>query len=158
MKRIFFYISCFLFLTHFLLLSLNKVYPNRLSTAYTYPFFQQNWDLFAPPPDNNYKLYAVMEDDRVNDVLGQIKNEHLTNLLAGNEALLLTFSNSIHFFEKEAVYKHISPDKAAETINFKIIIRSVEAYYMLQSNKQVKRIILLVSPLKTDQKPRIYHN
>jgi len=158
MKRVFFYGACIFLLTHFLLLTSDKLCPNRISIAYTYPFFQQNWDLFVPPPSANYQLYALLENGSVSEVLGQIKMKHRANLLAGNEAFLVALTNSIHFFEKEANYNQIPPEKADKAINFKIIVKSVQAYFLNTSSTRVNRIILVVSPLNSIEKPRIYSN
>lgn len=158
MKRVFFYSCCLLLLTHFLLLGLDKFSPNRFSSAYVYPFFKQNWDLFVPPPDTNYELYALLENGGVSDVLGKVKTEHQANLFAGNEALLVALTNSIHFFEKEADYNHTSPGKVENAINFKILVRSVEAYFLNTSTTQVNRIILVVRPLNLNEQPRVYYN
>lgn len=159
MRRRFFYISSFLFLLHFVLLTLNKLYPNRISNFYVYPFFQQNWELFAPPPDQNYRLYVVFESGRATELVGKLKSKHQTNLLAGNEAALLALTNSIHFFEKNQAPMTVSLKNASEDHNFMILNKTVQAFLENEEKQEdLKKIILLVQPVDPLQKRKIYYN
>jgi hypothetical protein len=69
---------------------------------YVYPYFSQNWNLFVPPPNVNYKLFVEYDDHGIQkkDIFQEILLQHQKNRLKGYGPLLLAFSNSIHYFEK----------------------------------------------------------
>ncbi|MES2679971.1 MAG: DUF5819 family protein [Bacteroidota bacterium] len=136
---------------------------NRLSffsQVYVYPFFHQNWSLFAPVPDSNYQLIAVYENGlQKKDVFTEIVNKHQDNRFAGNGALVLAFSNSIHYFEKNVLLKNKLNGPITDDPYFSIIEHEVQNYlhHSEKISDQKIKIILLVENAKTGAK-RVYFN
>src|SRR5947208_757192 len=89
-------------MAHFTLICSYLAKPNFCSVFYSYPFFNQNWSLFVPPPNCNYNLYVYRKEDKsqCKDLFSEILIKHQKNRLKGNQALLTALSNSIHYFEK----------------------------------------------------------
>ncbi len=125
-----------------------------------YPYFQQNWNLFAPVPDANYKLYCEFENKGKQrlDLFSEIKTIHQSNRLKGYGPLLVAFSNSIYFFEKNAVQEPLNGSMENNT-SFKIIAHLAKNYLENTRNTQLSdlRLILVVNEIPTS-KQRIYFN
>lgn len=147
----------FYLLAHFLFLSSYVFKPNKYSFFYCYPYFHQNWNLFIPPPENNYNLYVFYTDEnkikQKADIFRELLVVHQSNRINGTEPLLLALSNTIHYFENES-----KPGYASEN-NFKMI--EVFAKNYLQHTRHVKiidlKLILLVSG-PDSIKTRIFYN
>jgi hypothetical protein len=128
---------------------------------YVYPFFHQNWNLFAPAPDCNYSLLAMYEDQgpKVLDVFGEIVQKHQANRLAGHEPLVLAFSNSIHYFEKNSPGQQALNGPVKDDLNFTILERTVKGY--LKETRRLEqvpiRLFLVVDNIHTGQR-RVYFN
>lgn len=142
---------------HFSLIVIYNVSPGKYSNFYVYPYFHQNWNLFVPPPDSNYQL-LIKDEKGGTDILSELIVNHQSNRLAGNEALLLALTNSIHYFEKTALENNFINGKVENNYNFAIIEKTVNAYF---ANKKIKhppfKLILIVSPLNLEAK-RVYYN
>jgi hypothetical protein len=153
---------------HFMLLG---IYANPLGQArnrisflaynYSYPFFHQNWNLFAPAPDCNYSLLALYEDQgpQVLDVFNEIVRKHQANRLAGHEPLVLAFSNSIHYFEKNSPLQNSLNGPVKNDLNFNILERAVKNYLVHTRHIRVQplKLILVVDNIQNKQQ-RIYFN
>jgi hypothetical protein len=153
---------------HFILLA---IYANPLGQArnrisflaynYSYPFFHQNWNLFAPAPDCNYSLLAMYDDQgpKVLDVFSEIVQKHQANRLGGHEPLVLAFSNSIHYFEKNSPGQQALNGPVKNDLNFTILERAVKGY--LKETRQLGqipvRLFLVVDNIHTQQR-RVYFN
>jgi hypothetical protein len=141
-------------ITHFSLMLVFSFSPGKYSFYYVYPFFQQNWALFIPPPSDNYKLLVRYKDKEMKcvDVFSEILTKHQTNRLNGNEPLLIALSNSIHYFEKEE-----QPD--TKGINFKILEKFAINYLnkTRQLNLDHAQLFVMVSNSVTGES-RTYHN
>jgi hypothetical protein len=131
------------------------------SQKYVYPFFHQNWNLFAPVPDSNYHLLVRYQKNgsQTKDILNEIVLKHQSNRFAGIGPLVLAFSNSIHYFEKntnrlEKLNGPISGNEYFEIIEH-------EAYnYLVNSEKinaQRVKVFLIVDNVASHQR-RIYFN
>jgi hypothetical protein len=95
--------SCVIFYTT--LSSENTSKAAFYSRAYCYPFFHQNWQLFAPTPQVNYKLLATY-NNKTEDVLFEIVSTHQQNRFKGYEPLLIALTNSVYYFEANASAKN----------------------------------------------------
>lgn len=142
--------------THFLFLSFYNFKPNKFSFFYTYPFFHQNWNLFVPPPQSNYNLYAFYESDKgfqKTDLFQQLLIKHQSNRFSGTEPLLIAISNCIHYVETSS-----RPGLSCDD-NFKMIEKFANSYlrhtHTLKSG-QIK-LILVVSNINTAE-ARVYYN
>ncbi|MDP1802071.1 MAG: DUF5819 family protein [Bacteroidota bacterium] len=128
--------------------------------AYIYPYFHQNWNLFAPPPDANYKLYCTFENNGKQqlDLFSEIKTVHQSNRLKGYGSVLIALSNSIYLFEKNAAQKPLN-GSMENNVSFKIIKHIAKNYLENTRNIQLSdlRLILVVNQIPTT-KQRIYFN
>jgi hypothetical protein len=108
------------------------------SQWYAYPFFHQNWNLFVPPPDSNYRLYAEFENNGKQkvDLFSEILTQHQTNRLKGYGSLLATFYNSIHIFEKNTTLQKQLNGPVNNDFNFAIIKNSAIKY--LNATRRIK--------------------
>lgn len=129
--------------------------------AYVYPFFHQNWNLFVPVPDCNYKLYCIYNDNgkNVTDVFAEIKIKHQTNRLKGYEPLLIAFSNSIHFFEKNTKQQEVLNGPIIKDISFEIIEKAAKNYLQYSRNIKIEKLKIIIAVQQTfSNKQRIYFN
>ncbi len=125
------------------------------SSFYSYPYFHQNWNLFTPVPKQNFELFAFTNGKTIN-VLGDILNNHQKNRLAGEEALLLAFTNSIHYFFAN---RKIESGSVLNDKNFIIIEFSTRNYikqkYLL--NNQNIKLLLMVKDIRTNHTLYFYN-
>jgi hypothetical protein len=128
---------------------------------YVYPYFTQNWNLFVPPPSTNYKLLVSYENNGKQsiDIFNEILIKHQTNRFAGNSALLLAFSNSIHYFEKNTRLQNSLNGPVKNDLYFQILEQSAKNY--IQSTRNIKidelKLSLCVEDLPT-KKMKVYYN
>jgi hypothetical protein len=128
---------------------------------YAYPYFHQNWNLFAPPPTSNYTLLATYNHNgiKTKDVFNEMLIEHQTNRLSGYEPLLIAFSNSIHYFEKNTQLKKAINGAMIGDSYFSMLEHSVIKYLEIKNKVKLSQIglILIVKDMDT-KKQRIYFN
>lgn len=158
----------FALLAHF---SLVAIYANPLKTDkkkwdyyaqwYTYPYFDQNWNLFVPPPNTNYKLFVEYEDNGTHraDIFEEILIQHQSNRFKGYELFVIAFTNSIHYFEKSTQQLKALNGPINNDINFKLVENSALKY--LQHTRHIKlskiKLRLLVQTLDS-KLDRVYFN
>jgi hypothetical protein len=158
-KRIIILLGITVIAVHFSLLFLYPFKPNKFSSFYTYPYFYQDWRLFVPPPDSNYKLYAMYENkgNQVTDVFTEIMYKHQSNRISGTEPLLIAFSNSIHYFEKETTPGKITDSR--EGTKFSLIEKFAKNY--IEQTRSIKlnelKVILVVTSTGSPQ-TKVYYN
>ena len=97
---------------------------------YVYPYFHQTWTLFVPAPTTNYHLYAEWEDNGTQrtDLFGEILLKHQTNRLKGYGPLVIAFTNSIHYFEKNTTQQAALNGPVTNNTYFKMIENSALNY------------------------------
>jgi hypothetical protein len=164
-KTVIFLVTALFFAVHFAFLFSYLLRPVSLSVAYTYPFFHQSWNLFAPPPQNNYHLYVSVPDTtavsglRTFNVSGEINSRHQQNRLRGYEQLSNALGNSIHYFEKECLENKMYEGEISENTSFSIIKKFVTNYMKSVNNINAEnaRLILYICPVN-GAKPRVYYN
>ena len=106
-------------------IKISSVKLQNLSSYYVYPFFHQQWALFAPIPKKRMALYVRYTinnrwSDWENTLQKQI-NRHQTNVTKGNETKVLLFSNSLtYFFNSQQVEKQVYTQDI-DDVNFQII-------------------------------------
>jgi len=128
---------------------------------YVYPYFTQNWNLFVPPPNTNYKLFVEYEDKGIQtkDVFEELLIQHQSNRLKGYGPLLLAFSNSIHYFEKNTELQKSLNGPIKNDLYFQIIEKSALNY--LKSTRKINiekiKMRLVVQTLGSNTE-KIYFN
>lgn len=112
--------------------------------AYIYPYFHQNWNLFAPAPTKNYKLFCEFENNgrQSIDLFAEIKTKHQSNRLKGYGPLVVAFSNSFHYLEKASDKKMNGPMDS--DINFKMIEHFAKNYLEYSRSTSIKRLKLML--------------
>jgi hypothetical protein len=126
-----------------------------------YPYFQQTWTLFTPPPNSNYQLIASYEHkgQHTEDILFEILNKHQANRLLGYEPLVLTFVTGIHYFEKRAFFNEQPCGQIKNNQNFDIVEYAARNYLFHKHGQDVKnlKLTLVVKDLNVAQ-TRLYYN
>lgn len=153
-----------IFVLHFSLVIAfaNPLSPDIPSVArrYVYPFFQQSWEMFVPPPSSNYKLFVEYECNGLHkyDLFAEINTAHQKNRLKGYEPLMLVFSNSIHYFEHSTPMLNKLNGPVRNDLYFSMIEYSALNYVRKKHNCQIPAIkmTLLVNDPSTGQ--RVYFN
>jgi hypothetical protein len=127
---------------------------------YVYPYFQQNWNLFVPPPDCNYRLFAEFEDKGIQkvDVFGELVIKHQSNRLKGYGPVLIAFINSIHYFEKNTPAQEKINGPVSDDANFKLLERSVVNYLEYTRHISTNKIKLVLLVENVAGKTRVYFN
>jgi hypothetical protein len=76
-------------------------YIPQIARSYAYPYFQQKWNMFVPPPSSNYNLFVEFECGGLQkyDLFQKVLITHQKNRFNGSEPILLALSNTIHYFE-----------------------------------------------------------
>ncbi len=143
-------------------LSDTKTRKDYLAYAYVYPFFHQNWNLFAPAPDANYSLLVQYKDHGVvktADVFKEVLARHQANRLAGLEPLVIAFSNTIHYFEKNTGLQQTLNGPVKNDLNFSMLERMAKNYlqYSRPAAGQLTGFYLVVENTHTNAR-RIYFN
>lgn len=69
---------------------------------YIYPYFHQDWSMFAPIPTQNFSIYLRYElhGERTDwhNVFYETLSNHQANRFGGNEAIQLAYSNALRFY------------------------------------------------------------
>lgn len=111
-------------------IKISSVKLQFFSSYYVYPFFHQQWALFAPIPKKQMALYVRYKlnnqwSDWENILQKQI-NIHQANVTKGNEIKVLLFTNSLtYFFNSQQVEKQLYT-QVIDDVNFQIIKYEVE--------------------------------
>lgn len=128
---------------------------------YAYPYFQQSWSLFAPAPEENYKLFVEYENlgTKKEDLVLEILSKHRDNVFKGREAVYLSICNSIHFFEKSTTSKNALNGPVDKDLYWNILEQQVLRY--LNSIHQLHlseiKMALHCNNVLSGQK-RVYYN
>lgn len=153
---------------HFCILSyyispfkISSVKLQYLSAYYVYPFFHQQWALFAPIPKKRMALYVRYKlnnqwSDWKNTLQKQI-NLHQANVTAGNEINVLLFTNSLtYFFNSQQVEKQVYTEEI-EDFNFQIIKYEVENEISHYGKVSGITNFEIIATCKEDQSSKAYY-
>ncbi len=128
--------------------------------GYIYPYFHQNWNLFAPAPTSNYKLFCEFENNGKQqlDVFSEIKIKHQANRLKGYGPLVIAFANSFYYLEALGEHEAINGPMANNN-RFKIIEHAAKNY--LEDSRKISisnlKLILVAENVVTKEK-KVYFN
>lgn len=144
------FVVSILIIFHFTLLAINSLFPNRFSFYYTYPFFQQNWNLFVPTPRENYDLYCIYTKNNIEtkrNLLKDILTKHKSNHFFGNELLLTGLLSSVHYYKNDPSSK-----------NLKVLEHFTKQVLEYSENAPITslKFIVVVSPVDSG-KTEVYH-
>lgn len=101
-----------------------------ISWYYIYPYFHQQWSLFAPTPKKHMALYVRYKISNNwaawENLLQKHINQHQSNVLMGNETTVLLYSNSlIYLINTLGSEKQVFTTEPAD-INFQIVKHEVQ--------------------------------
>lgn len=134
---------------------------NYYAEWYIYPYFSQNWNLFAPAPNTNYKLFVEYEDKgkQKTDLFQEILLQHQSNRFKGYGPLLLAFSNTIHYFEKSTELQNKLNGPIKDDTYFSILEKSVLNYLRSTRKIDLKKVkVQLVVQTLTSGEMKVYYN
>jgi hypothetical protein len=134
-------------IVHFLLLGAQKLKLSEKAWMYVYPLFDQNWQLFAPPPHENYQVLVLLEDGTniwLNAKGFTVNGETMSN----NEMMLNALSNNLHFFI------HSGNEQKDFTALEKYIRNSLNHF----SLPKAKKIAVVLNPINRQKETSIYTN
>jgi hypothetical protein len=126
-----------------------------------YPYFNQGWNLFVPPPDCNYRLFAEYENKgtRKKDIFQEVLLQHQNNRFKGYGPLLLAFSNSIYYFEKTTELQKQLNGPVLRDSYFEIIENTALNYLRATEHKKIEKAkLLLVIENINSGTSRVYYN
>jgi hypothetical protein len=126
-----------------------------VSASYINPFFHQSCALFAPPPQSNYHLYITNNTGEVVDLLNEAIYKHRQYRFNGWGPVIITFVNSIHYFEKNSSLQSQMNGPVKNDLNFMMFQQSVQNYAASMGFGRVDRFTLLVQDAESS---RIYIN
>jgi hypothetical protein len=129
--------------------------------AYVYPYFHQNWNLFVPIPNANYKLFCEFENNgkQTVDIFEEITIKHQSNRLTGYEPLIVAFSNSFHFFESSTKLHESLNGPISADLNFSMIEHATKNYLEYTRKIKIQKVkLMLVAQQCFTNEQKIYFN
>lgn len=128
----------------------------KIVTQYCDPFFHQDWKLFVPPPDKNYRILTKIPGEGTVDVLNEILRKHQSNRLSGNAHLLLSFINYIHYFEKSTT---LTNGFVKEDQRFDMLLYATKQYLQQTRELQINELKIYLVLQGTKGNPAlVYYN
>ncbi len=119
------------------------------SYAYIYPHFHQSWNLFVPTPKQNFSIYvkynAGQKTQDWTDIFYEINSKHQSNRFAGNESVLLAFSNALRYFSSSVPAVSEKMEGENTNINFIVLEKIIEKYLNNKEQVQVKDLKLIIN-------------
>lgn len=114
--------------------------------AYVNTLFHQNWELFVPPPDVNYRLFVGEQGKPKTEIFGEVVLSHQANRLRGLEPLVIALTNTIHYFEKNSTLQSPLNGPVTGDLYFTMVERLARSYYNNTRHSQVSHpeVYLLV--------------
>ena len=116
---------------------------------YVYPYYKQDWRLFTPCPDFNFRICAAY---RVNNEMHYsqplVEALHQRNLFTGKEFLMLTLSNASGYFARDPSEKNRS-----------ILRTAIYRYLNNKHNSTISDLHILVelTEIKTNKVNHFYY-
>lgn len=131
-----------------------------VATAFIYPYFHQNWNLFVPAPSCNFSLFAWSDADTIkSDIFNDILIRHQSNRFAGYGPLVIAFSNSIHYFEKNTSLRNALNGPVENDPYFRLLEHSAGQYLQHLQKKKIASVkLILVVDDGLSRKRRVYYN
>lgn len=132
-----------------------------VAKGYAGSFFHQSWNLFVPPPDNNYNLFVTFENNgkHTEDVFNELVTAHQQNRLAGHGLLVVGLSNVVYMFEKSTALQAPVNGPIKKDIYFTMVEQAAKNYIQNKYKISIKTIKLILLAKSCDtKKQRIYFN
>ena len=136
-NKLIFRICLFSIAIHFLLLGSMNLHKTGKAWMYVYPYFDQNWSLFAPPPQKNFELLLFLEDKTIAELTAgsiQVNGKVIEN----NEMIKSAISNCMHFMN--------TPGHEKKS-NSSILEKLIQNYLKHNSLPKAKKIVLIYTEL-----------
>lgn len=168
LKQVLLYLGLLTLGLHFVLVI---IHANPIATTkgklsyyadyYTYPYFEQTWALFAPPPCSNYSLFAVYNQNgqQRKDIFAELLTKHQSNRLSGYEPLEVALVNSIHYFEQRTELQQKINGPIVNDVNFKLVEHFALNYLRNTVNDSINTVRLMLV-VKNEKKnlQRVYYD
>lgn len=130
----------------------NKNPASKLSIysyAYVYPYFHQSWNLFVPTPKQNFSILVKYKTGSKTqnwiDIFYQLNSKHQNNRLAGNESLMLAFSNALRYFSSSVEETNGIIENKNSNINFVVLEKIISKYLSLKEKTELQNLEIIIN-------------
>lgn len=117
--------------------------------------------MFAPIPKQNFNVYIKYRTDKADvqwtDVFNTILSNHQKNRFAGNEALLLSFSNSLRYYASSVNEKSEIEKNDNSNINYIILKKIVVQYIGYKHGELPKQLEIIIGINDVERNIKHYH-
>ena len=158
MRKWFLIIVLFWLFGHFVMIVTYDLFPNNISQGYVYPLFHQYWRLFVPPPEGNYEVIKLTSEGKSVNVMEHCNSGVKRNLIFGNETKVLSMTNAIHVFERNALSRGFIHGNATGDENFAILRKIICNACIEDKKQQISRLILIIKPHMRNGAIRVYYS
>ncbi len=124
---------------------------------YVYPYFHQDWRMFAPIPKQNFNVFVKCDNEEWEDLFYTINSVHQKNRLAGNEALLLALSNSLRYYASSVEEKTKTETDDQSNVNYVVLRKIITNYLIHKNGTAAKHVQIIIGIKDVERNIRHYH-
>lgn len=145
--KLIFYFALPLILVHFLVLAIDQFGFSQKLKIYVYPYFEQNWSLFAPPPSESYQIIVQMKDGGAVNLNVQTIKQNSDGMAWASEMVANSITNAVHFV--------LSEDEEQISTSKSILKDMITNYTKISLGREPETIYLLATKGSGESKPRV---
>lgn len=95
---------------------------------YVYPYFHQDWSMFAPIPKQNYTIYVRYDGHDWYDVFNEVVMAHQNNRFSGHENISISLSSAIRYYASSIESANTYKVDDGSNVNLKVIEKILIKY------------------------------
>ena len=124
---------------------------------YMYPYFHQSWSLFVPVPKENFNVYVKVNSGPWEDVFQNVVMKHQSNRIAGNENLMLAFSNSLRYYVSSVSDKNQVMVDDDANVNYVVLRNIITQYYRKKSGTEPRNMEIIIVTTNSNKAKQYAH-